>query len=77
MRFLCNVPPYLKFTTFQQDDRFAALQIELLHPRVERDVGPLAWLDAPSQFPDYVRSTFQRSPGPFPAEHHNHTKPRL
>ena len=22
---------------------------------VERDVGPLAWLDAPNQFPDYVR----------------------
>ncbi len=21
---------------------------------MERDVGPLAWLDAPDQFPDYV-----------------------
>ena len=32
------------------------------------------WLDAPSQFPDYVRSTFQRPPGLFPAERHNDTK---
>ena len=30
------------------------MQIELLRPGVEGDVGPLAWLDAPNQFPNYV-----------------------
>ena len=30
------------------------MQIELLRPGVDGDVGPLAWLDAPNQFPNYV-----------------------
>ena len=35
-------------------DRFAAMQFELLRPRVEGEVGFHASLDAPSQFPYYV-----------------------
>ena len=34
-------------------------------PGVEGDVGPLAWLDAPDQFPNYVRPPSGGHPATF------------
>ena len=43
-------------------ERRVALMLQCLRPRVEKDVGPLAWLDAPDQFPDYGCSRLESAP---------------
>jgi len=50
-RFLCKVSLSLKLLTFlfaTALQRFAKMGVR----RVEEDVGPHTWLDAPNQFPE-------------------------
>ena len=43
-----------KFLRFHSTTALQRLQIDLQRTGVERVVGPLAWLDAPNQFPNYI-----------------------
>ena len=49
MRFPLQCIAHFELPTFSR-----RLLCSILRPGVERDVGHLAWLDAPNQFPNYV-----------------------
>ena len=57
MRFLCNSVVYRKFPTFPQATALQLLQIELLVRGWKGMSALTKWLDAPSQFPNYVLSS--------------------
>ena len=56
MHFLCIVSSLRNFLHSLRRPLCSVCKLNCCVRGVEWDVGPLAWLDAPDQFPDYGRS---------------------